>query len=85
MTFGSKQIARNVTLADAEAPIQDIGELDITALLAQALASQNYRVAVRLYYLRALHVLAKTGKIVWKKDKTNRDLPGRAACEILVL
>lgn len=58
---------------DITKPIENIEELDINALLQNALASGNLKLAVRLYYLALLKKLHEAGLIDWKKDKTNRD------------
>lgn len=39
----------------------------------RALAQSDYRLAVRLYFLQVLQLLAEQKHIKWKKDKTNRD------------
>jgi hypothetical protein len=51
----------------------DIQEMDLAALLRQALDSKNYRLAVRFYFLTLLKSLHDAGKIRWEKDKTNRE------------
>ena len=53
--------------------IEDIKDLDTTSLLEQALAQEDYRAAVRIKFLDALKSLSVKEKIVWKKEKTNRD------------
>jgi len=58
---------------DLGKPVENIEELDIAQLLAQAKSEGNYKLAVRLYYLGLLKKLHDEGSIVWKKDKTNRD------------
>jgi hypothetical protein len=47
--------------------------MDIEALLEQARRSGDFKAAVRLYYLKLLKRLHEMEKIVWKKEKTNRD------------
>jgi hypothetical protein len=58
---------------DGSGPVDNIEELDINALLQQALIEKKLRLAVRLYYLDLLKNLDKNGIIIWKKNKTNRD------------
>lgn len=58
---------------DLARPVENIAELDIDRLLAQAKHDGHYKLAVRLYYLGLLKKLNDRGAIVWKKDKTNRD------------
>ncbi|HZI25699.1 MAG TPA: DUF4129 domain-containing protein [Chryseolinea sp.] len=61
------------TLPVYSAPVENIRELEIDKLLREALASANYRLAVRIYFLGMLKRLDEAGFILWKKDKTNRD------------
>jgi hypothetical protein len=58
---------------DRVSAVENIEELDIPAMIRQALAQGNYRLAVRLYYLDILKKLNEGGFIIWKKDKTNRE------------
>lgn len=53
--------------------IDEITESDIDRLLREALERNDFRVAIRLYYIRLLKHLHSGGYIAWKKDKTNRD------------
>jgi hypothetical protein len=53
--------------------IDEVVELDLEALLRQALAAGDFKSAVRLYYIRLLKHLHDAKFITWKKDKTNRD------------
>ncbi|MEY3397749.1 MAG: hypothetical protein RL220_343 [Bacteroidota bacterium] len=58
------------TLSDIE---ENVPESDIEKFLRLAVEAGNYKLAVRLMYLRLLQQLHEAGKIVWKKEKTNRD------------
>lgn len=60
-------------LTDVTAPVTDIRELEIDKLLREALASGDYRLAIRIYFLGLLKKLDESGNIYWKKDKTNLD------------
>ncbi|MBC6990439.1 DUF4129 domain-containing protein [Hymenobacter sp. BT491] len=51
---------------------EDIHALDFNALLAEAEASANYRLAVRLGYLQVLKQLTDHHLIEWQPDKTNQ-------------
>lgn len=53
--------------------IDEIRENDIEKLLHEALERNDFKMAVRLYYIRLLKQLHTTGFIAWKKDKTNHD------------
>lgn len=46
---------------------------DITLLIKKALSDQNYRLAVRYYYLYSLKLLSDKGLIAWEPEKTNAD------------
>lgn len=52
---------------------EHIEESDLDKRLAAALASKNFKVAIRIKYLMVLQLLSKQRKIIWKKDKTNLD------------
>ena len=51
---------------------ENIHEIDFTALIQGAIENHNYRLAVRLYYLKALKDLADARVIDWQPNKTNR-------------
>ena len=73
ITFGLRIERKKLESDDLEAPVENIEALDIDALLEQAQRDGNFRMSIRLYYLRLLKKLNTMGMIVWKKDKTNRD------------
>jgi hypothetical protein len=66
-------IQRSKVDDDMENPVENIETLDIQSLLDEAVRAGNFKLAVRLYYLRLLKLLNEAQVIVWKKDKTNRD------------
>lgn len=51
--------------------IEDIHETDLERFLREALASDNYKMAIRVYYLMIIKDLSDKKMITWKKDKTN--------------
>jgi hypothetical protein len=69
---GKKPIQTDTLLYDNQ-HIDEIAESDIDRLLREALERNDFRSAVRLYYIRLLKHLNSTGHINWKKDKTNRE------------
>ena len=73
ITFDLKIERNKLQTDDLDRPVENIGTLDIEALLEQARKEGNFRMAIRLYYLGLLKKLNALGIIVWKKDKTNRD------------
>lgn len=50
----------------------DIRDLDTDALYKEAMHISNYRLAVRVHFLRVLQLLQDKRWIVWEADKTNR-------------
>lgn len=57
---------------DYEALTENIHELDFTDLIEKAVEQRNYRLAVRLYYLKTLKQLTDKNHIEWQPTKTNR-------------
>ena len=61
---------------DNEIPYETLGEnihaIDFTDTISEAITQKNYRLAVRLYYLKALKELTDKGMIDWRINKTNR-------------
>jgi hypothetical protein len=51
--------------------VEDIQETDLERFLRDALVSDNYKMAIRVYYLMIIKELANKKLIIWKKDKTN--------------
>ncbi|MEM6298934.1 MAG: hypothetical protein AAF740_09630, partial [Bacteroidota bacterium] len=58
---------------EAQLDTEDIRELDLDQLLEQGLAAENYRLGVRIFYLKAIKKLTESAVIKWKKDFTNRE------------
>ncbi|SDS88096.1 DUF4129 domain-containing protein [Winogradskyella sediminis] len=52
---------------------QIIKNEDIPALIHNAIQQQNYRLAIRYYYLLSLKYLTETDRISWQPQKTNED------------
>lgn len=51
----------------------DINELDLNALLEKAIQTENYKLAIRYYFLKTLKALATKKLINYHKDKTNSE------------
>lgn len=54
-------------------PDQHIDEVDLKKMLETALKKEEYREAVRLYFLIVIKELNRFGLIHWQREKTNRD------------
>lgn len=52
---------------------QIIKNEDINALIDNAIAQSNYRLAIRYYYLLSLKYLTEKQVITWQQEKTNED------------
>ncbi len=55
------QIEENLPIADVETPLE------------KAIRMGEYKVALRMYFLLIIQLLANKGIIKWRKDKTNRE------------
>lgn len=58
---------------DIEKVEENIEAFDLDDLIRQALATRQYPLALRLYYLSTLKELSRSRLIRWRKGKTNRD------------
>ncbi|MFK7947155.1 MAG: hypothetical protein AB8G11_06185 [Saprospiraceae bacterium] len=58
-------------IADLEQAVDKIEESDLDRLLRESLKSDNYKMAIRVYYLMIIKGLSDKELINWKKDKTN--------------
>ncbi len=67
-----KRIDHDIIEEEQEEVI-DIKELNLGEMLAQALASGDYRMAIRIEFLIILQQLTIEKHIDWSPDKTNRD------------
>jgi hypothetical protein len=72
------KIPKNVAIKKTAAPVitaenmdQHIFETEFDRFLRNALSSGDYKLAVRIYYLKIIKSLAEHKLIKWKKDKTN--------------
>ncbi len=72
LLFFRKKSAAIRTITSEELP-EDIFSIDYAVAIQQALDSYNYRMAIRLHYLRALKILSEKEIIHYQPDKTNFD------------
>ena len=59
-----------VAITDEE---QLIKNTDLLLLINKAISQNNYRLAIRYYYLRVLKTLEEKELIIWEQQKTNED------------
>ena len=62
---------------------QIIKNEDIPALINEAIQQNNYRLAIRYYYLLSLKYLTETDNISWQPQKTNEDYINEINKELL--
>jgi hypothetical protein len=67
---------KNPSVQQLEVSLEEIEdrlfESDLSSFIERALAGGQYRMAIRLYFLDILKILALQKQIRWGKDKTNR-------------
>ena len=68
--FGRKSDKVIINASEIE---NNIHKTDFTALIEEALLKNDYRLAIRYYYLLSLKQLAKKELIEWDSEKTNYD------------
>lgn len=59
----------NYSIKEVEA---DIHKSDLEGFARHALDQQDYKLAIRLYYLQIIKLLSQNKLIKWKRDKTNK-------------
>lgn len=52
---------------------ENVHEMDFEQLITEAVSNNNYRLAIRLYYLSVLKALSDAELIKWQSNKTNFD------------
>jgi hypothetical protein len=70
--FRKKDIKANEVVGEEDMP-EDIFAINYIDEVDKAVADGNYRLAIRLQYLRLLKTLAEKNIIAYKQDKTNFD------------
>jgi len=66
------KVSGNAYMGEEE-EIEDIEDIDAEANYKAALAAGNYRLAIRMQFIRCLQLLTEKEHIEWEKKKTNRD------------
>ncbi len=67
--FASKSKSLEVPYTEA---LDNIHEINFDHEIEKAIASGNYRLAIRMFYLRTLKYLSDTDQINWQPEKTNQ-------------
>lgn len=62
-----------VSLIDINISEEHIENLDLDALIADAVQQKNFRFAIRYHYLKVLKLLSQKNIIEWHYEKTNSD------------
>lgn len=75
MVFNNIKIDKDVKVHDdvMSDEIENIEEIDADAEYKAALANGNYRLAIRMMFIKSLQKLSANNLIEWEKEKTNRD------------
>jgi len=68
--FRRKPVGSDVPYSES---VENIHGINFDEGIENAVAQQNYRLAVRLMYLKCLKQLSDTGQIHWEINKTNSD------------
>lgn len=68
---GDRHFQNNSIDFDVNAEPEDINDIVIDPLLAEALKNENYRLATRLRFLALLQALNHKKLIQWKRERTN--------------
>ncbi len=71
--FSNVEIEKKINPSDIPDYIEDIEEIDTISAFGVAMAEGNYRVALRMRFLRVLQILSEKNMIKWKPEKTNRN------------
>lgn len=78
VVFSNVKIHKKATPLDLiiESEEVNVEEIDAITGYLTALASGDYRLAIRMQFIRVLQYLSKHGFITWKPNKTNRQYLG---------
>jgi len=74
MVFSNIQIEKSLDhVEDDFEEIENIEDVDADAAYKAAVAAGDYRLAIRMHFIKCLQVLAEKDHIEWEREKTNRD------------
>ena len=71
--YRANKKVKKIRLVDIDDIEQNLDKADVDPFLFDAINQENYRLAIRLYYLKVLKHLMELEWIKWKKDKTNSE------------
>ena len=74
MVFVNVKIDKTITTPNDEGEeIEDIEDIDADAQYKRAVSEHNYKLAIRMQFIKILQILTHKEIIEWQNDKTNRD------------
>ena len=75
MIFSRIRLDKKIDVEDKATleEIEDIEDIDADAAYKAALAAEDYRLAIRMQFIKCLQILSGEEHIEWEKEKTNRD------------
>ncbi len=73
MVFVNVKIDRTIVPPTDEEEIEDIEDIDTDAEYKRAVADGNYKLAIRMQFIKILQILTQKEIIEWQNEKTNRD------------
>lgn len=75
MVFNNVKLEKDVKVSDdaISDEIENIEEIDADAEYKAAISAGNYRLAIRMMFIKSLQKLSYMNLIEWEQEKTNRD------------
>lgn len=71
--LSNKKVASEKIKYSIEQVEDNLQKADLEGFAQHAIQNQDYKLALRLYYLQIIKVLSRQKVIKWKRDKTNRE------------
>lgn len=74
LIFDNVKIDKKIKVEEEEdEEIENIEDIDADAIYKKAIAEGNYKLAIRMQFIKILQILTQKDIIEWKNEKTNRD------------
>lgn len=70
--IGSGKLKKKELSFSLEDIEENLEETDLERFKREALQKEDYKTAIRIFYLMIIKSLSETGKIKWRREKTNR-------------